>query len=139
MQHERTSAEAETGGAHVLAVRALSVLVCGLGAASCVFSLTMRAGREDMFSTGVVWFAGLLAVVVACAGYAVTCEPRAHSGRLRVAVPCIALVAVVAFVLEWAFASVDACVALGFCAAGVEAAVLVWYHFALKRSDPEAL
>ena len=139
MQHERTSAEAVTGSPRVLAVRVLSILVCGLGAASCVFSLTMRAGREDMFSTGVVWFAGLAAVVVACAGYAVTCEPRAHSGRLRVAVPCIALVAVVAFVLEWAFASVDACVALGFCAAGVEAAVLVWYHFALKRSDPEAL
>ena len=139
MQPEHTSAAAPALGSRALAVRALSVLVCGLGAASCVFSLTMRAGREDMFSTGVVWFAGLAAVVVACAGYAVTCEAHMHTSRLRVAVPCIALVAVVAFVLEWAFASVDACVALGFCAAGVEAVVLVWYHFALKRSDPEAL
>lgn len=120
-------------------LRILSVVVCGLGASNCVYSLTMRVADADTILVTIVWFSGLAAVVFALAGYAISCDPGMNKGYLPVAIAAVAVVAVAFFVLTELYLTDLACILACFGGMFLEAAVLVVYHFVLKAEDPEAL
>lgn len=119
-------------------VRVIAMLSCGVGVATCVYSLSMQVIELGNIFASVCWFSGLFAVVLSISAYVVTCGPG-YKNRVPLAVVVVALVAVAVFVLErnYAFMWLVIGIALGVVALNV--LVLVIYHFLLKREDPLAL
>ena len=118
--------------------RAISIIVCGVGAAACGYSLTMQVAEVGNITASVTWFSGLFAVVFALAGYAVTCEPDKRS-YIPFAVVCILALAVCGAVFERLYLYTDMVIMIALIAAAVQCVVLVIYHFLLKREDPDAI
>ena len=116
--------------------RIISVIVCGIGASSCFFSVTLQMEEVGTTIARVVWFAGLGCAVAACAGYAASCDPGKGKSWKVVAVICAFLVAAGVYhhFLEDLYAIQVAYIAL--VALAVEALWLVIYHFILKFQDP---
>ena len=120
-------------------VRILSVLVCGVGAAACVYSLSLQVEEVGTMMASMTWFSGLGAVVLALAGYAVTCDPGKGKSRVPLAACCIVVLAAVFAVLALTYLYDMLVVNIALCAAAVQAIVLVVYHFILKSEDSDAI
>lgn len=119
-------------------VRAISILVCGVGASACGYSLTMQVAEVGNITASVTWFSGLFAVVFALAGYAVTCEPSKKS-YIPLATTCVLTLAVVGAVLARLYLYVDMVIYIALIAAAIQGVVLIIFHFMLKREDPDAI
>lgn len=118
--------------------RIISVIVCGVGASACGYSLTLQVAETGNFISSVTWFSGLFAVVFAIAGYAVTCNPGQKS-YVPVAATIILILAIVGSALSRIFLYVGAVITSALIAAAIQCIVLIFYHFMLKREDPDAI
>lgn len=118
--------------------RIISVLVCGVGASACGYSLTLQVAETGNIISSVTWFSGLFAVVFAIAGYAVTCNPGQKS-YVPVAATIILILAIAGSALSRIFLYVDAVIISALIAAAIQCVVLIVYHFILKREDPDAI
>lgn len=118
--------------------RIISILVCGVGASACGYSLTLQVAETGNIISSVTWFSGLFAVVFAIAGYAVTCNPGQKS-YVPVAATIILILAVAGTTAARLFLYVDAVIMCALIAAAIQLVVLIVYHFILKREDPDAL
>ena len=121
-----------------VAVRILSVLVCGIGAAGCAYSLSLQVQEVGTMMASLTWFSSLGAAVLAIAGYASTCDPGRGKSRVAAAVVVIALVGAVGVVLEKVYLYDMEVIELSVVAGLFQTVVLVVYHFLLKREDPDA-
>ena len=119
-------------------VRIISVIVCGVGASACGYSLTMQVIEVGNVTASITWFSGLFAVVFALAGYAVTTDPATKS-HIPAAVTAILILATAGAILSRMFLYVDMVIKIALIAAAIQLVVLVLYHFVLKREDPDAL
>lgn len=118
--------------------RIVSVLVCGVGASACGYSLTLQVAETGNIISSVTWFSGLFAVVFAIAGYAVTCNPGQKS-YVPVATTIILILAIAGSALSRIYLYVDAVIICALIAAAIQCIVLIVYHFILKREDPDAI
>ena len=125
-------------GAFQLALRIVSVIVCGIGCAACAQSLSLQIADVGSLVASVCWFSGLGTVTVAVGGYVVTCSPR-RVNAVPVAVVAIAAIAVLVFWMEHSYLWTQAIVALTLAVLVVEICMLVICHKILKREDPQAL
>lgn len=119
--------------------RIISVLVIGIGGSACGFSLLLQVQEIGTLIASVTWFSGLAAVVFALAGYAVSCDPGKGKSYIPPAVIVGAVLVVTGTILARIFLYVHIVIIIALIAAAVEGIVLIAYHFALKREDPEAL
>lgn len=119
--------------------RILSVIVCGVGASACVFSLSLQIEEIGTTMSSLVWFSGLAGVVAACAGYAAACEPRKGNSWIIPAVVVGVIIAGVALMLELRYLRPYNVVFVALAALAVEAVWLLVYRQVLKRKDPYAL
>lgn len=124
--------------ARQILVRIISIIVCGVGASACGYSLTMQVAEVGNVSAAITWFSGLFAVVFALAGYAVTTDPSTKS-HIPPAATAILILAVIGATLARLFLYVDMVIYTALVAAFVQLIVLIFYHYALKREDPDAL
>ena len=119
--------------------RIISVIVCGIGASACIFSLTLQVEEIGTTMSSIVWFSGLAGVVAACGGYAAACNPRQGTSWI---IPAIIVGAIIAGFALWFelenMRSYDVAF-YALIALAVEAVWLVIFHFILKRKDPLAL
>lgn len=120
-------------------VRIISVIVCGVGVSVCLFSLTLQVAEVGTMLASVMWFAGLAAVVTALAGYTVTCDPGKKKGYVPLAVVCVFVIAGALVVLEKLYLYDYNVIFVALVAFGIQAVVLIVYHFILKAQDPYAL
>lgn len=120
-------------------VRIISIIVCGVGASACAYSLTIQVAEVGAMMASFVWFAGLGAVVAALAGYTVTCDPGKKKGYVPLAAVCIFAIAGVLVVLEKMYLYDYNVIVIALIALAVQAVVLIVYHFILKAQDPDAL
>ncbi len=119
-------------------VRIISIIVCGVGASACGYSLTMQVIEVGNVTASITWFSGLFAVVFALGAYAVTTDPSTRS-HIPLAATIVLILATVGAVLSRMFLYVDIVIKIALAASAVQLVVLVLYHFALKREDPDAL
>lgn len=122
-----------------IAMRIISVVVCGIGVAACVYSLTMQVAEVGAVMASIVWFAGLAAVVASLAGYVVTCDPGKRRGYAPLAAICILVIGAAGVVLEKIYLYDVAVALMALAGLGVEAVLLIIYHYVLKAQDPDAL
>lgn len=120
-------------------VRIISVIVCGVGVSVCLFSLTLQVAEVGTMLASVMWFAGLAAVVTALAGYTVTCDPGKKKGYVPLAAVCVFVIAGALVVLEKLYLYDYNVIFVALIAFGIQAVVLIVYHFILKAQDPYAL
>ena len=119
--------------------RVVSVLVTGVGASVCAYSLTMQVQDIGNFMVSVCWFAGLFAVVLGLAGYAVTCNKKKYKSYLAPAIAVGLLLAVACLILEKLYLYVQSAILAALIAIAVQAVVLIVNHEIIKRQDPYAL
>ena len=120
-------------------IRIVSVIICGVGASACGYSLTLQVAEVGNITTSITWFSGLFAVVFALAGYAVSCDPgKGKSFIVPSAIIVIAL-AIAGTILAHMFLYAGIVIYIALVAAAIEVVFLVVYHFILKREDPDAL
>lgn len=72
--------------ARQILTRIISVIVAGVGGSACGFSLLMQVQEIGTIIASITWFSGLLAVVFALAGYAVSCDPGKGKSYIPLAV-----------------------------------------------------
>lgn len=119
--------------------RIISVIVAGIGGSACGFSLLIQVQEIGTLIASITWFSGLIAVVFALAGYAVSCDPGRGKSYIPVAVCIGAVLVVTGTVLARIFLYTHVVIYIALIAAAVEGVVLIVYHFILKREDPEAI
>ena len=123
--------------ARQILTRIISVIVAGVGGSACGFSLLMQVQEIGTIIASITWFSGLLAVVFALSGYAVSCDPGKGKSYIPLAVGAVLVITGSALARIYLYAHMVIVIAL--IAAAVEGVVLIIYHFILKREDPEAL
>lgn len=133
-----TAKPSEKLSAKQVLLRLLSVVACGMGAAACVFSLSLQIVDVGSFIASACWFVGLGTVTAGIAGYVVTCSPR-HANVVALATVAIIAIGAGTFWLERAYLWAQAVILLTLVVLVVEAAALYAYHRLLKREDPRAL
>lgn len=119
--------------------RIISMLVCAVGVSACAYSLTMQVREIGTMMSSITWFSGLFAVVFAIAGYAVTCDIGREKNYVRPAVLGIVLLSICCIVFSQLLLYTTQVIVVALIAAAIQLVVLVAYHFALKREDPDAL
>ena len=124
--------------ARQILTRIISVIVAGVGGSACGFSLLMQVQEIGTIIASITWFSGLLAVVFALAGYAVSCDPGKGKSYIPLAVVIGAVLVITGSALARIYLYAHM-VIVALIAAAVEGVVLIIYHFILKREDPEAL
>lgn len=120
-------------------MRIISVIVAGVGGSACGFSLLMQVQEIGTIIASITWFSGLLAVVFALAGYAVSCDPGKGKSYIPLAVVIGAVLVITGSALARIYLYAHMVIVIALIAAAVEGVVLIIYHFILKREDPEAL
>lgn len=125
--------------ARQILTRIISVIVAGVGGSACGFSLLMQVQEIGTIIASITWFSGLLAVVFALSGYAVSCDPGKGKSYIPLAVVIGAVLVITGSALARIYLYVHMVIVIALIAAAVEGVVLIIYHFILKREDPEAL
>lgn len=125
--------------ARQILTRIISVIVAGVGGSACGFSLLMQAQEIGTIIASITWFSGLLAVVFALSGYAVSCDPGKGKSYIPLAVVIGAVLVITGSALARIYLYAHMVIVIALIAAAVEGVVLIIYHFILKREDPEAL
>ena len=125
--------------ARQILTRIISVIVAGVGGSACGFSLLMQVQEIGTISASITWFSGLLAVVFALSGYAVSCDPGKGKSYIPLAVVIGAVLVITGSALARIYLYAHMVIVIALIAAAVEGVVLIIYHFILKREDPEAL
>lgn len=119
--------------------RIISVIVAGIGGSACGYSLLLQVQEIGTIIASVTWFSGLAAVVFALAGYAVSCDPGRGKSYIPIAAICGGVLIIIGTALMKAYLYVHVVIIVGLVAALIEGIVLIYYHFALKREDPDAI
>lgn len=125
--------------ARQILTRIISVIVAGVGGSACGFSLLMQVQEIGTIIASITWFSGLLAVVFALSGYAVSCDPGKGKSHIPLAVVIGAVLVITGSALARIYLYAHMVIVIALIAAAVEGVVLIIYHFILKREDPEAL
>lgn len=125
--------------ARQILTRIISVIVAGVGGSACGFSLLMQVQEIGTIIVSITWFSGLLAVVFALSGYAVSCDPGKGKSYIPLAVVIGAVLVITGSALARIYLYAHMVIVIALIAAAVEGVVLIIYHFILKREDPEAL
>ncbi|MFR7754278.1 MAG: hypothetical protein ACLU0T_01055 [Bacteroidales bacterium] len=125
--------------ARQILTRIISVIVAGVGGSACGFSLLMQVQEIGTIIASITWFSGLLAVVFALSGYAVSCDPGKGKSYIPLAVVIGAVLVITGSALARIYLYAHMVIVIALIAAAVEGVVLIIYHFILKREDPEAL
>lgn len=125
--------------ARQILTRIISVIVAGVGGSACGFSLLMQVQEIGTIIASITWFSGLLAVVFALSGYAVSCDPGKGKSYIPLAVVIGAVLVITGSALARIYLYAYMVIVIALIAAAVEGVVLIIYHFILKREDPEAL
>lgn len=125
--------------ARQILTRIISVIVAGVGGSACGFSLLMQVQEIETIIASITWFSGLLAVVFALSGYAVSCDPGKGKSYIPLAVVIGAVLVITGSALARIYLYAHMVIVIALIAAAVEGVVLIIYHFILKREDPEAL
>lgn len=125
--------------ARQILTRIISVIVAGVGGSACGFSLLMQVQEIGTIIASITWFSGLLAVVFALSGYAVSCDPGKGKSYIPLAVVIGAVLVITGSALARIYLYAHMVIVIALIAAAVEDVVLIIYHFILKREDPEAL
>lgn len=125
--------------ARQILTRIISVIVAGVGGSACGFSLLMQVQEIGTIIAAITWFSGLLAVVFALSGYAVSCDPGKGKSYIPLAVVIGAVLVITGSALARIYLYAHMVIVIALIAAAVEGVVLIIYHFILKREDPEAL
>lgn len=125
--------------ARQILTRIISVIVAGVGGSACGFSLLMQVQEIGTIIASITWFSGLLAVVFALSGYAVSCDPGKGKSYIPLAVVIGAVLVITGSALAHIYLYAHMVIVIALIAAAVEGVVLIIYHFILKREDPEAL
>lgn len=125
--------------ARQILTRIISVIVAGVGGSACGFSLLMQVQEIGTIIASITWFSGLLAVVFALSGYAVSCDPGKGKRYIPLAVVIGAVLVITGSALARIYLYAHMVIVIALIAAAVEGVVLIIYHFILKREDPEAL
>ena len=125
--------------ARQILTRIISVIVAGVGGSACGFSLLMQVQEIGTVIASITWFSGLSAVVVALAGYAVSCDPGKGKTYIPLAVVIGAILVITGSALARIYLYAHIVIIIALIAAAIEGIVLIIYHFILKREDPEAL
>lgn len=125
--------------ARQILTRIISVIVAGVGGSACGFSLLMQVQEIGTIIASITWSSGLLAVVFALAGYAVSCDPGKGKSYIPLAVVIGAVLVITGSALARIYLYAHMVIVIALIAAAVEGVVLIIYHFILKREDPEAL
>lgn len=125
--------------ARQILTRIISVIVAGVGGSACGFSLLMQVQEIGTIIASITWFSGLLAVVFALSGYAVSCDPGKGKSYIPLAVVIGAVLVIAGSALARIYLYAHMVIVIALIAAAVEGVVLIIYHFILKREDPEAL
>lgn len=125
--------------ARQILTRIISVIVAGVGGSACGFSLLMQVQEIGTIIASITWFSGLLAVVFALSGYAVSCDPGKGKSYIPLAVVIGAVLVITGSALARIYLYARMVIVIALIAAAVEGVVLIIYHFILKREDPEAL
>lgn len=119
--------------------RIISVIIAGVGGSACGYSLLLQVQEIGTIIASITWFSGLAAVVFALAGYAVSCDPGKGKSYIPIAVICGVVLVVVGTALMKIYLYVHMVIIIALIAALIEGIVLIYYHFALKREDPDAI
>lgn len=125
--------------ARQILTRIISVIVAGVGGSACGFSSLMQVQEIGTIIASITWFSGLLAVVFALSGYAVSCDPGKGKSYIPLAVVIGAVLVITGSALARIYLYAHMVIVIALIAAAVEGVVLIIYHFILKREDPEAL
>ena len=125
--------------ARQILTRIISVIVAGVGGSACGFSLLMQVQEIGTIIASITWFSGLLAVVFALSGYAVSCDPGKGKSYIPLAVVIGAVLVITGSALARIYLYAHMVIVIALIAAAVEGVVLIIYHFILNREDPEAL
>lgn len=125
--------------ARQILTRIISVIVAGVGGSACGFSLLMQVQEIGTIIASITWFSGLLAVVFALSGYAVSCDPGKGKSYIPLAIVIGAVLVITGSALARIYLYAHMVIVIALIAAAVEGVVLIIYHFILKREDPEAL
>lgn len=133
MENEKTKLTASQ-----IFTRFISVIVGGIGASACVFSLSLQIEEIGTTMSSLVWFSGLAGVVAAAAGYAAACNPRQGTSWILPAIIAGVIIAGVCLYLELQYLRPYNVVFVALVALVVEAVWLIVFRFILKRSDPLA-
>lgn len=118
--------------------RIISVIICGIGASACIYSLSLQVEEIGTTMSSLVWFSGLAGVVASLAGYAAACNPRQGTSWIIPAVIVGIMVCAIALYLELAYLRSYTVVLVALIALAVEAVWLIIYRQILKRKDPQA-
>ena len=125
--------------ARQILTRIISVIVAGVGGSACGFSLLMQVQEIGTIIASITWFSGLLAVVFALSGYAVSCDPGKGKSYIPLAVVIGAVLVITGSALARIYLYAHMVIVIALIAAAVEGVVLIIYLFIFKREDPEAL
>ncbi len=120
-------------------LRILSVIVAAIGVAACARSLAQQTTSTGDITVTAAWFAGLLALAAACAGYACTTTPHGKKNWVipSVIIGIILCVAIIYYEVNNLY--IEQTIIISAIALIVQAIVLVIYHFILRAQDPDAL
>lgn len=118
--------------------RVISVIICGIGASACIYSLSLQVEEIGTTMSSLVWFSGLAGVVASLAGYAAACNPRQGTSWIISAVVVGVIICAIALYLELTYLRSYTVVFVALIALAVEAVWLVIYRQILKRKDPQA-
>lgn len=119
--------------------RIVSVIVASIGGAGCGYSLLLQVEEIGTVIASVTWFSGMAALVLALAGYAVSCDPGKGKSYVRPAVIVGVVLVLAGSYLAALYLNVFTVIAISLIAAAVQGIVLIIYHYILKREDPQAI
>jgi hypothetical protein len=125
--------------AHQVIIRILAIIVCGIAAGGCAYSLTLQVQEVGTLMASLTWFSSLLAAVFAMAGYASSCDPGKGKSYVAFAVVCIAIIGAITVVIEKMYLYDIMVINISLVAAVFMGIVLIIYHYILKHEDPDAL
>ena len=111
--------------ARQILTRTISVIVAGVGGSACGFSLLMQVQEIGTIIASITWFSGLLAVVFALAGYAVSCDPGKGKSYIPLAVVIGAVLVITGSALARIYLYAHMVIVIALIAAAVEGVVLI--------------
>ena len=120
-------------------LRVLSVIVAAVGAVACVRSLFLQVNNTGDITASVSWFAGLLTLVAACAGYACTTMPRSKKNKVLLAAIIGVILCACLCYYELNYLYIKQTIFVSIVALFVQALALVIYHFILRAQDKDAI
>lgn len=119
-------------------MRILSVLVAVVATAACVRSLVLQINDTGDIMATISWFAGLLGLVAACAGYACTTTPHGKKNHVIISLVFGVILCVLLTYFQMNNLYIRQTIIISLIALLVQAVALVVYHFVLRASDPDA-